>query len=42
MTEKLFETALGIGEPQYVAGVDFDAHARSQLGWISPPAVALR
>jgi transposase len=29
MTEKLFETALGIGAPWYVAGADFDAPART-------------
>ena len=29
MTEKLFETALGIGAPWYVAGADFDAQART-------------
>jgi transposase len=29
MTEKLFETALGIGAPWYVAGTDFDAQART-------------
>ena len=29
MTEKLFETALGISAPWYVAGTDFDAQART-------------
>lgn len=29
MTEKLFETALGIGAPWYVAGADFNAQART-------------
>jgi transposase len=29
MTEKLFETALGIGAPWYVGGADFDAQART-------------
>jgi transposase len=29
MTEKLFEAALGIGAPWYVAGTDFDAQART-------------
>ena len=29
MTEKLFETALGIGAPWYVYGADFDAQART-------------
>jgi transposase len=29
MTEKLFETALGIGVPWYVAGADFNAQART-------------
>jgi transposase len=29
MTEKLFETALGIGAPWYVAGTDFNAQART-------------
>jgi len=29
MTEKLFETALGIGPPWYVAGADFDAQAKT-------------
>ncbi|MGH9611048.1 MAG: helix-turn-helix domain-containing protein, partial [Bryobacteraceae bacterium] len=29
MTEKLFETALGIGAPWFVAGTDFDAQART-------------
>jgi transposase len=29
MTEKLFETALGIGAPWFVAGADFDAQART-------------
>jgi transposase len=29
MTEKLFETALGIGAPWYVAGAEFDAQART-------------
>lgn len=29
MTEKLFETALGIGAPWYVAGADFDAKGRT-------------
>ena len=29
MTEKLFETALGIGAPWYVVGADFDAQART-------------
>jgi transposase len=29
MTEKLFEAALGISTPWYVAGADFDAHART-------------
>jgi transposase len=29
MTEKLFETALGIGTPWYVAGADFNAQART-------------
>lgn len=28
MTEKLFETALGLSTPWYVAGVEFDAEAR--------------
>ena len=28
MTEKLFETALGISPPWYVAGVEFDEAAR--------------
>ncbi|MBI5782695.1 MAG: ISL3 family transposase, partial [Gammaproteobacteria bacterium] len=29
MTEKIFETALGIATPWYVAGVDLDAVART-------------
>ena len=29
MTEKLFETALGIGAPWHVAGADFNARART-------------
>jgi len=29
MNEKLFETALGIAAPWYVAGVDLDAAART-------------
>ena len=29
MTEKIFETALGIATPWYVAGVDLDAEART-------------
>ena len=29
MTEKLFETALGISAPWYVAGADFNAQART-------------
>ena len=29
MTEKLFETALGISAPWYVAGTDFNAPART-------------
>ena len=29
MTDKLFETALGIGSPWYVAGADFDAQAKT-------------
>ena len=29
MTEKLFEAALGIGAPWYVAGTDFNAQART-------------
>jgi len=29
MTEKLFEAALGIGAPWYVAGADFNAQART-------------
>ena len=29
VTDKLFETALGIGAPWYVAGADFDAQART-------------
>ena len=29
MTEKLFETALGIGAPWYVARADFDAQAKT-------------
>jgi transposase len=29
MTEKLFETALGIGSPWYVAGANFDAQAKT-------------
>ena len=29
MTEKLFETALGIGAPWHVAGADFNAQART-------------
>jgi transposase len=29
MTENLFETALGISAPWYVAGTDFNAHART-------------
>jgi hypothetical protein len=29
MTEKLFETALGVSPPWYVAGVEFDGAPRS-------------